>query len=97
MKKRFGIHRAVPIIAPSEIKKLPTKVLLARLARLRFCEESHASSDLTEDEVRSVNGILFKETAEWSAAVAQLKEELSRREHVPRPMLSIRCGTSKSS
>jgi hypothetical protein len=84
MKKRSGVDRAVPFVAPEQLRNLVTKALLGRLARLQACEESAASSDLTEQEVQSVSGILFKEAAEWSMAVAQVKEELSRREHVSR-------------
>jgi hypothetical protein len=40
MKKRSGIQRAVAVLERDRLDSLSTKQLLARLARLRFCEES---------------------------------------------------------
>ena len=39
MKKRSGVRRAVAVLGRSSLELLITKQLLARLARLRFCEE----------------------------------------------------------
>ncbi|MEO1922183.1 MAG: hypothetical protein ABGW84_09910 [Sphingomonadaceae bacterium] len=40
-------------------------------------------SDLTEAEIRSVDGmILFKEQEAWRTAYGQLKQELAMREHI---------------
>jgi hypothetical protein len=85
MKKRTGIARAVAKVASIDLHQMPTKALLARLARLRMCEESLATSDLSPGEVAHVAGILFKETPEWSEAFAEVREALATREHVPRP------------
>lgn len=85
MKKRSGIQRAVPRVTSTDLRQMPTKALLARLARLRTCEESLATSDLSQSEVQAANGILFKATLEWSQASEQVREELATREHVPRP------------
>ena len=85
MKKRSGSNRAVAHVASTDLRQMPTKALLARLARLRMCEESLAASDLSPSEIKAVNGILFKATAEWSEAFAQVREELASREHIPRP------------
>jgi hypothetical protein len=85
MKKRSGIQRAVPQVSRADLHQWPTKALLARLARLRLCEESLAASDLSPVEAQAACGILFKDTPEWSDASAQVREELATREHVPRP------------
>ena len=83
MKKGHGLARAVPPMARPELEALPTGALLARLKRLRWCEESRAANDLADEEVDSVAGsILFKEDAAWQAAYADLKEVLASREHL---------------
>ena len=66
-----------------ELQTLPTGALLARLKRLRWCEEARADSDLTDEEVASVAGmILFKEDPVWRQAYADLKQILADREHL---------------
>ena len=62
---------------------MPTKQLLGRLHSLQQCEESAALSDRTPEEVARGEGILFKGTAEWQRAYADLKAMLATREHVP--------------
>jgi hypothetical protein len=79
MKKESG-QKAVPIVPPAELEKMPTKQLVARLARLRYCEGSRAASNMTDEEIASVVGILFKNTAEWRAAHAEVKAALTTRE-----------------
>ena len=75
--------RAVPSMKRQELEALPTGALLARLKRLRWCEESRADSDLSDGEIRSAAGsIIFKEDAAWRAAYAELKEVLAGREHL---------------
>lgn len=70
-------------MAQQELEALPTGALLARLQRLRWCEDSRTESDLSDEEVGSVAGsILFKEEAAWRAAYADLKEVLANREHL---------------
>jgi hypothetical protein len=64
---------------------MPTRALLARLRRLRECEESADRSDLDSVEIASATGIVFKTDPTWSEAYDQLKAVLSSREHVPRP------------
>jgi hypothetical protein len=95
MKKRSGVRRAVAIFSRAALDSLTTKQLLARLARLRFCEESAELSDLTPIEIGLVRGIVFKRTPEWRTAYADLKEALSAREHVPRA--SVRKTASRHS
>ena len=65
-----------------ELEALSTRRLLARLQRLRECEESLAVSDQT---TRSESGTIeFKQTQEWVQAFQDVKQVLSRREHVPK-------------
>jgi hypothetical protein len=75
----------VPLATLEELRGMPTKALLARLARLRFCEPSLDASDMTPEEAQTASGILFKDSAEWKRAYDELKLILSGREHVPRP------------
>lgn len=83
MEKKSGTHRAMPRMSIEELKALNTKALLARLKRLRFCEDSPAQSDLTDEEIASVgNLILFKSDPEWTTAYRDLKQVLNGREHV---------------
>ncbi|WP_166036601.1 hypothetical protein [Sphingosinicella sp. YJ22] len=83
MKKRHGLARAVLPMAQQELEALSIGALLARLQRLRWCEDSRAESDLSDEEVRSAAGsILFKEDAAWRAAYTDLKEVLANREHL---------------
>jgi hypothetical protein len=66
-----------------DLEALPTGALLARMKRLRWCEESRQNSDLSQDEVASVTHlILFKEDAAWRSAYDDLKAILAEREHV---------------
>jgi len=82
MKKGHGLKRALPWIERSELEDLPTGALLARLKRLRWCEESHDRSDMSDEEVASAAGmILFKEDDAWRSAYADVKEILAGREH----------------
>jgi len=90
MKKRTGIDRAVDQVASVDLHRMPTKALLARLARLRACEESLAASDLSPGEVEQVAGILFKSSPKWLKAFAEIKEALATREHLPRSIAKAR-------
>ena len=83
MKKKSGIHRAMSRMSIEELKALNTKALLARLKRLRFCEDSPTHSDLTDEEIASVgNLILFKSDPAWATAYRDLKQVLDGREHL---------------
>jgi hypothetical protein len=62
MKKRSGVQRAVAVLSRTGLECLTTKQLLARLARLRLCEESAELSDLTSQEIDLGRRILFKRT-----------------------------------
>ncbi len=81
-------RRNLPVVERAELKRLPTKVLLARLQLLRECEDEPAATDLEPDELAAVEaagGISFKCEPQWRAAYEDLKAVLATREHVPRP------------
>lgn len=63
------------------LETLPTKQLLARLRRLNQCEESLALSD--RDVADNSGCIEFKQSSEWMEAFRDVKQVLSRREHIP--------------
>jgi len=72
-------------LAREELEQMTTGALLARLKRLRWCEDDQEWSDLTEEEVSSVSQlILFKSEDTWKTAFSEVKEVLSRREHADR-------------
>lgn len=82
MKKRHGLARAVESIPVVQLDALPTGALLARLQRLRWCEDSPDRSDLSQAEIDSVRGaILFKSDPAWRSAYNDLKVALAPREH----------------
>lgn len=64
-----------------ELETLSTKQLLGRLKRLHQCEESLAMSD--RDLADDTGRIEFKQSSEWVSAFRDVKQVLSRREHVP--------------
>ncbi len=65
-----------------ELEALSTRQLLARIKRLRECEESLTLSDR---DAADPSGIIeFKQSPEWALAFQDVKQVLSRREHVPR-------------
>jgi hypothetical protein len=76
-------RRLIPVLAPESLASMPTKRLLGRLLSLQQCEESAVLSDRTPGEAAAGEGIVFKNTAEWRKAYADLKEVLATREHVP--------------
>ncbi|WP_146151067.1 hypothetical protein [Allosphingosinicella deserti] len=75
----------LPPIARRTLEEMPTGALLARLERLRWCEEERECSDLTEAEIGSAAGlILFKADPMWGVAYADVKAVLATREHCVR-------------
>jgi hypothetical protein len=83
MKKGHGLARALPPVAPAQLDDMPTGALLARLKRLRWCEESHEMSDLSDEDILSAaNLILFKSDPAWHLAYSDLRNVLSSRGHV---------------
>lgn len=65
-----------------ELEALSTKQLLGRLRQLHLCEESLAQSD--RDTPAEAGCIEFKQSPEWLSAFHDVKQVLSRREHVPK-------------
>ena len=83
MKNKRGLGKTVIPLSRQELEALPSGALLARLRRLRECEEARENSDLDELELGSASHlILFKADPAWRSAYAQLKEVLAKREHV---------------
>lgn len=83
MKKGRGLARGVPLMPRETLEGLATGALLARLKRLRWCEESRAWSDLSDEAIGAADGlILFKEDPAWNEAHADLKAVLAGRGHV---------------
>ena len=75
-------RRQIFPLQPIDLEKLSTKQLLGRLQRLRQCEESLEFSD--RDSIDNSGCIEFKQSQEWLVAVNDVKQILSRREHIPR-------------
>ena len=85
MKRGHGLDRALPPITREALEGLPTGALLARLKRLRWCEESREHSDLPDHEIGSAPDlILFKADPMWRVAYADVKAVLATREHCDR-------------
>lgn len=83
MKKAHGLQRALPPLAREQLESMPTGALLARLKRLRWCEDSPEISDLSEDErATAAHLILFKSDPAWQRAYVDRKQVLAGREHV---------------
>jgi hypothetical protein len=83
MKKRHGLARAIPAVDRAEA--MPTGALLARLKRMRWCEESPETSDMSGEELASAAElILFKSDPRWCVAYKDLKDVLAAREHLAR-------------
>jgi hypothetical protein len=83
MKRGHGLARALRIMSRQELDALPTGALLARLKRLRWCEDSRDWSDLSDEKVASASHlILFKTDPAWRSAYAELKAVLATREHL---------------
>ena len=77
--------RAVARVSRPDLEALPTKALIARLTRLRWCEDGPHQSDLSAQEIASEPDlILLKSDPEWQRAYADLKEVLASREHIAR-------------
>jgi len=76
-------RRLIPVLAPESLASMPTKQLLGRLLSLQQCEGSAALSDRIPGEAPASEGILYKDTAEWQKAYADVKAVLATREHAP--------------
>ena len=75
-------REAIALMTPEELERLTTKQLLARLERLRRCEESASRSDAGEAARQA--DLLFKDTPEWAAAYERVRGVLAGRGHVPK-------------
>lgn len=79
------MRRPIPMLDRTALESMPTGSLLSRLRKLLACEESLASSDQFDPGIQQTPAgtIEFKDSAEWAAAHAHLKEILVLREHLP--------------
>ena len=75
-------RRQIFPLQPIDLEKLSTKQLLGRLQHLRQCEESLEFSD--RDSIDNSGCIEFKQSPEWLVAFNDVKQILSRREHIRR-------------
>ena len=76
-------RRKISPLTKSELEKLPTKRLLARLKQLHSCEESLVLSDQDISTYKPSGFIEFKDSPEWIIEYKCLKDILSHREHIP--------------
>jgi len=84
MKKGHGLKRALQPVGRHQLEGMATGALLARLQRLRWCEESRDCSDLSDDEIATAaNLILFKADPAWRLAYTDVREVLGTRDHMP--------------
>jgi hypothetical protein len=68
-----------------QLEEMHTGSLLKRLERLRALNESFQKSDWTDQErLESNHVIAFKDTDLWAKAWTDVKDVLSRREHIKR-------------
>lgn len=83
MKNRSGLKKAVKHVPISILSEMHTGTLLARLKRLRMCEETSEHSYYTEEELQSVEHlIIFKSDLLWKQAYIDVKTILAKREHL---------------
>ena len=75
-------RRQIFPLQPIDLEKLSTKQLLGRLQHMRQCEESLEFSD--RDSIDNSGCIEFKQSQEWLVAFNNVKQILSRREHIPK-------------
>ena len=74
--------RKVEEISAEQLSSWPTKRLLGRLKALQKLEERFEASDLEVDELKGVEGIVFKSDPRWSSAYKELKSILDSRENL---------------
>ena len=74
----------IPIICSTELATWTTKHLLGRLQSLRKLHETPDLSDFDQEKIRHLreSGIAFKSDQNWKDAYVDLKELLSKREHI---------------
>lgn len=65
------------------LEGLTTRQLLSRLEKLQRYEDSLRLSEMTVAETERVEGMVFKESAEWRQAYQAERKVLSTREHLP--------------
>ncbi len=77
--------KTVEPVPKNRLEGMHTGSLIKRLERLRALNESFLKSDWTDQEkIENSHLISFKDTNLWVTAWADVKEVLSRREHIKR-------------
>ena len=74
--------RSVKPLNKEELEKLSTERLLAYLKKLHRCEEDISQSDLSRQEVKQVEGVVFKSSPEWKSLYKDVKTVLATRPNV---------------
>lgn len=83
---QFLRERAVPHVSADALAGFPTGALMERLDKLHRCFETIEASEYDAEDAAQVDGPLCKDDPRWSEALAELKAELAKRPHVPRPV-----------
>lgn len=81
------MRKYAKILEKESLSKLKTKQLLSRLKLLHKCESSYLDSDLTSSGIQNPDSntselIIYKDSKKWIDSYNDLKEELSKREHI---------------
>lgn len=79
----------IKIINKEELTLLKTKQLLSRLKSLQQCEKSYFDTDLTSCGISNPDNyesefIIYKDTEKWLKAYNEVRDELNKREHIPK-------------
>lgn len=83
MSRCANMSNTVVIMKRDQLMALHTGTLMKRRDQLLRCDESLEMSDSLGTEQASPKSIQYKNTKEWKEAYAEIKEELSTREHIP--------------
>ncbi|WP_020405927.1 hypothetical protein [Hahella ganghwensis] len=74
--------RGIKPLSLDDLEGLTTERLLAYLRKLHECEESLELSDWAPEEIKSIEGIVFKASQEWKEQHALVKRVLAGRPNV---------------
>jgi len=74
--------RSIKALDKKELEGLSTERLLAYLKKLQRCEEDISKSDFSTQEVKQLEGVIFKSSPEWKSLYKTVKAVLSTRDNV---------------
>ncbi|GLR69402.1 hypothetical protein [Agaribacter marinus] len=74
--------RVVKLLSLAQLEQLNTQRVLAYLDKLNRCEDSLSKSDLDEENIEQVHGIIFKDSEEWQAQYRLVKSVLENRPNI---------------